>query len=112
MYMMLLVKVLERSQEVLELYQREKESSGVSPLQNVDSIIHSKDNMKASILNRQFVSVFTQEDTAYILDKGPSPYASMEGITVTPNCAEKLFPDKAKTRHGPGSAFKTVLVVR
>ena len=37
--------------------------------------------------------------TANIPDKGPSPYASMEGITVTPNGVEKLLrdlkPDKA-----------------
>ena len=63
-----------------------QESSGVSPLRNVDGVIrnvdgviHSEANVKANILNRQFVSVFTKEDTASIPDKSPSPYASMEG---------------------------------
>ena len=78
---------------------KKQESSGVSPLRNVDGVIHSEANVKANILNRQFVSVFTKEDTANIPDKGPSPYASMEGITVTPNGVEKLLrdlkPDKA-----------------
>ena len=83
---------------------KKQESSGVSPLRNVDGVIHSEANVKANILNRQFVSVFTKEDKANIPDKGPSPYASspyasMEGITVTPNGVEKLLrdlkPDKA-----------------
>ena len=78
---------------------KKQESSGVSPLRNVDGVIHSEANVKANILNRQFVSVFTKEDTANIPDKGASPYASMEGITVTPNGVEKLLrdlkPDKA-----------------
>ena len=78
---------------------KKQESSGVSPLRNVDGVIHSEANVKANILNRQFVSVFTKEDTANIPDKGPSPYASMEGITVTLNGVEKLLrnlkPDKA-----------------
>ena len=68
---------------------KKQESSGVSPLRNVDGVIHSEANVKANILNRQFVSVFTKEDTANIPDKGASPYASMEGITVTPNGATR-----------------------
>ena len=77
---------------------KKQESSWVSPLRNVDGVIHSEANVKANILNRQFVSVFTKEDTANIPNKDPSPYASMEGQS-TPNGVEKLLrnlkPDKA-----------------
>ena len=78
---------------------KKQESSGVSPLRNADGIIHSEADVKANILNKQFVSVFTKEDTANIPDKGPSPYSSMNNITVRTKGVEKLLsnlqPDKA-----------------
>ena len=78
---------------------KKQESSGVSPLRNADGIIHSEADVKANILNKQFVFVFTKEDTANIPDKGPSPYSSMNNITVRTKGVEKLLsnlqPDKA-----------------
>ena len=38
---------------------------------------------KAEILNKQFISVFTVEDTNTIPDKGTSPYPSIPDINVT-----------------------------
>ena len=78
---------------------KKQESSGVSPLRNSDGVIHSEADVKANILNKQFVSVFTKEDTANISDKGPSPYSSMTNITIRSKGVEKLLsnlqPDKA-----------------
>ena len=78
---------------------KKQESSGVSPLRNSDGVIHSEADVKANILNKQFVSVFTKEDTANIPDKGPSPYSSMMNITIRSKGVEKLLsnlqPDKA-----------------
>ena len=44
----------------------------------------------AEILNGHFHSVYTQEDTGNIPDKGPSPHPSMHDITVNPNGVKKL----------------------
>ena len=38
---------------------------------------------KAEILNKQFKSVFTVEDTSTVPDKGTSPYPSIPDINVT-----------------------------
>ena len=38
---------------------------------------------KAKILNKEFKSVFTIEDTSTIPDKGTSPYPSIPDINVT-----------------------------
>ena len=50
-----------------------QESAGVSPLKNEDGFLKSDNQSKANILNNQFESVFTKEDTSSIPDKGPSP---------------------------------------
>ena len=68
---------------------RKQESFGIAPLKNMDGFIHSDAKTKAEILNDQFQSVFTQEDTANVPDKGPSPYPTMEDITVHPNGVKK-----------------------
>jgi len=49
---------------------RKQESFGIAPLKNKDGFIHSDAKTKAEILNDQFQSVFTQEDTANVPDKG------------------------------------------
>ena len=50
-----------------------QESAGVSPLKNEDGFLKSDNQSKANILNNQFESVFTNEDTSSIPDKGPRP---------------------------------------
>ncbi|CAG2228589.1 unnamed protein product [Mytilus edulis] len=40
-----------------------QEASGVAPLRNTDGLIHNDPKIKANILNNQFKSVFTEEDT-------------------------------------------------
>ena len=54
-----------------------QEATGVSPLKTNDELIKSDSTCKANILNEQFVSVFTKEDTSSLPDKGPSPYPNM-----------------------------------
>ena len=61
-----------------------QEPAGVSPLRDKDGFLKS-DNVdvnKAEILNYQFKSVFTEEDTTNIPNKGKSPFPEMPTITV------------------------------
>ena len=60
-----------------------QEATGVSPLENKDGFLKSENTSKANILNDQFVSVFTKEDTSSFADKGPSPYPSKPNIEVS-----------------------------
>ena len=53
------------------------EATGLSPLKNEDGFLKSDSHSKANILNRQFESVFTKEDTSSMPDKGHSPYPDM-----------------------------------
>ena len=57
------------------------ESSGVAPLRK-EGILHSDSTVKADILNDQFTSVFTREDTKDIPQKPNSPYSPVPKITV------------------------------
>ena len=68
-----------------------QEASGVSPLKNKDGFLKSDSTSKANILNEQFVSVFTKEDTSSLPDKGPSPYPSMPNIEVNWKGVHKLL---------------------
>ena len=45
-------------------------------------------------LNEQFQSVFTKEEHANFLDKGPSPYQPMDSIKVSVKGVEKLLLDQ------------------
>ena len=56
-----------------------QEASGVSPLKNEYGFLKQS---RANILNRQFESVFTKEDTSTMPDKGPSPHPDMPNIEV------------------------------
>ena len=47
------------------------ESSGVAPLKNKDGYIHNDSSSKVEILNEQFVSAYTKEDSSKIPTKGP-----------------------------------------
>ena len=57
-----------------------QEATGVSQLKINDAFLKSDSTSKANILNDQFVSVFTKEDTNSLQDKGPIPYPSMPTI--------------------------------
>ena len=61
---------------------KKQESSGVAPLKNKDGFIHSDSSSKVEILNEQFVSAYTREDSSKIPTKGPSSLPSMEPIEL------------------------------
>jgi hypothetical protein len=52
----------------------------VSRLKNKEGFIHSDTTSKAEILNEQFQSVYTKENTSTMPDKGQSKYPSMKDI--------------------------------
>ena len=72
------------------LKSRRQDQCGVSTLKSQDTVA-SSNHAKAEMLNKQFCSVYTQEDTDKMPDKGPSPYPDMAPITVIRNGIEKLL---------------------
>ena len=68
-----------------------QETNGVPPLKNKEGFLKSDSQNKANILNEQFQSVYTQEDTSSIPNKGPSPYQPMRDITVNWKGVHKLL---------------------
>lgn len=83
---------------------KRQESTGVSPLINKDSYLQSDSKQKADILNSQFQSVYTQENTDSIPDKGPSPHPTMTGLKIQPAGVTKLLRDlKPHKASGPDS---------
>ena len=66
---------------------------GVAPLKNKQGFLQSDNHRKADILNEQFTSVFTREDTRHIPDKGPSPYLAMPYILISQKGVQKLLKD-------------------
>ncbi|XP_072048556.1 uncharacterized protein [Amphiura filiformis] len=68
------------------------DNSGVAPLKR-DGIAHSNSKTKAQILNQQFTSVFTCEDTDNLPDLGPSPYPELPDIQVHVCGVAKLLRD-------------------
>ena len=67
-----------------------KDSSGVSPLKE-NGKMHADPKDKTNILNRQYESVYTKEDTSHVPSPSGRPYQSMEGITVTKQGVRKLL---------------------
>ena len=65
------------------------DSSGVAPLKK-DGTTHNDATTKLEILNGQFSSVFTTEDTRSFPDLGASHYPDAPEITVHPNGVRKL----------------------
>ena len=72
---------------------KRQEASGVSALMNEDGYLQSDSSVKAEILNKQFQSVYTREDTDSIPEKGPSPNQPMQDISINPNGVKKLLKD-------------------
>ncbi|CAC5361398.1 unnamed protein product [Mytilus coruscus] len=59
---------------------RKRESTGIVTLKDKECLLHSDTPTKASILNHQFQSVYTKEDTHNIPHMGPSPFPTMDNI--------------------------------
>ena len=83
---------------------RGQEASGVATLKNKNDYLKSDKTSKAEILNEQFQSVYTREDTSSIPAKGRSPNPPMTNITVTCNGIFKLLKNlKSSKDTGPDS---------
>ena len=67
-----------------------KDSSCVSPLKEHGKM-HADPKDKTKILNRQYESVYTKEDTSHVPSPSGRPYQSMEEITVTKQGVRKLL---------------------
>ena len=67
-----------------------KDTNGIAPLKDV-GILHADAKDKADILNRQYQSVFTNEDTSDIPTPDGKPYSSMPEITVSIEGVQKLL---------------------
>ncbi len=68
-----------------------RDACGVSPLKK-EGITHSSSEAKSEILNQQFASVFTKEDTSEVPEiPGPSPYPDLPPIQVNVQGVSKLL---------------------
>ena len=77
------------------------DSSGVAPLMK-DGILHSESRVKANLLNDQFVSVFTREDSSSLPDLGDSPHPDVPAFEVSIEGVQKLLSNiKPHTASGP-----------
>lgn len=70
---------------------KKKESTGMAPLKNKDGFQHSDTTSKAEILNEQFQSVYTKENTSTMPDKGQNKYPSMKDNVVNTKGVFKLL---------------------
>ena len=68
-------------------------AAGVLALMKEDGYLQSDSSVKAKILNKQFQSVYTRDDTDSIPEKGPSPYQPMQDISYNPDGVKKLLKD-------------------
>lgn len=83
---------------------KRQDSTGVSPLKNAEGFLQSDSVTKAEILNQQFQSAFTAEDTSNIPSKGDSPFPDMEAIQVNTEGVRKLLLNlKVDKATGPDS---------
>ena len=67
-----------------------KDSSGVAPLKE-NGKMHADPKDKTNILNRQYESVYTKDDTNNVPSPSGQPYQPMEEITVTEHGVRKLL---------------------
>ena len=83
------------------LKSQKQDHVGVVPLKSDHKLVTDAAG-KADVLNRQFSSVFTQEQVNTMPDKGASPYPNLPRITITRNGVEALLQKvKAKKASGP-----------
>ncbi|KAL8616823.1 hypothetical protein ACOMHN_017860 [Nucella lapillus] len=82
---------------------RRNDSTGVSPLKQ-NGLTFSKNKTKADILNEQFCSVFTKEDTVNIPQLDPGPHPTMPDVAISEQgvflLLAKLNPRKASGPDG------------
>ncbi len=69
-----------------------KDHTGVAPLKHQNQLV-TDSLSKASALNAQFQSIFTQEPPGSLPDKGPSPHPTMPEIQKPQHGIEKLLKD-------------------
>ena len=69
---------------------KKSDNTGVAPLKR-NGIAYSNSKTKAQILNQQFTSVFTSEDTDHLPNLGPSPYPDLSNIKVHVQGVVKLL---------------------
>ena len=62
---------------------KRQDNVGIGALKNQANDMVTDSTEKAEVLNKQFKSVFTVEDTSTVPDKGTSPYPSIPDINVT-----------------------------
>ena len=67
-----------------------KDSVGIPPLKENDRLV-SDSHSKASILNRQYQSVFTKENLKDMPNKGESPFPLMQELLITKEGVIKLL---------------------
>lgn len=60
-------------------------------LRSKDGFLHSDTAGKAAILNEQFQSLYTREDLSALSDLRPSPYPTMNNITIHERGVLKLL---------------------
>ena len=92
------------------LKSKRQDSQGVAPLRKTDGLLYNDVASKADILNQQFHSVYTREDTTNMPNKGPSPYPDMPAIQVATAGVCKLL--KGTNSHkatGPDGIHARVL---
>ena len=70
---------------------KKQENSGVAPLRADNGIIYSDSKNKAEILNSQFKSAYTQEDTNSLPELKDSSVPAMPRIIVNQNGVKKLL---------------------
>ena len=91
---------------------KRQESEGVSSLIDKNGFLQSDSTKRAEVLNDQFVSAYTKEDTERLPSKWPSPFSAMRKIIVIRNGVTKLLrvlkPHKAS---GPDSIPTYILKV-
>ena len=80
---------------------KRQDNIGISALKSQTGNIVTESSEKAEILNDQFKSVFTVEDTSCIPDKGTSPYPSIPDFDITSNGVRNLL-ENCNTNKSPG----------
>ncbi|KAL8610950.1 hypothetical protein ACOMHN_042567 [Nucella lapillus] len=94
---------------------KKQEADGVAPLKDKQGFLRTNSQNKAEILGNQFRSVFTEEYTTSIPDKGPTPYPDMPPIRVSEAGYVQLWrrdSRKLETAHKrfPNRSFNSELV--
>ena len=74
-----------------------KDASGVAPLKQ-DGVLISDAKGKSNILNKQYASVFTEEDTTAVPELGHSSHPKMPTPSITTKGVRNYFPPSIPTR--------------